>query len=147
MFMKYLSALSLVSVQLLSPALAAQVPTPADEAAIDAIILPTLANMKAQKPKEAIDGFFRNNPMASQKAAEFDYVALQAEATLRTYGPISDCQLVETRNRGSWAQTRLYICRQEKFLTRWLFTVMNTTQGWKAANFRFDDKYMQTIDE
>jgi len=87
------------------------------------------------------------NALTRQKRTDIDFVGLQAETVITTYGPINECQLVEKSSRGSWTQARLYICQHTNYLTRWVFNVIKTPQGWQAADFRYDDKFANTINQ
>ena len=147
--MKSITVMAFAAMLWAVPAAASEAlpPTPGDAAQIDKLIVPFIAGLKAGKAGDAINAYMATNALTRQKTTEIDYVALQAQTVLTTYGPISECQLVETQSRGSWAQTRLYICQHTNYLTRWVFTVMKTPQGWQAANFRYDDKFSNPIDQ
>ena len=143
--MKRIAAVLLAAV-LCQPAahaveVAALPPSPADDAQIDRLIDPFLAALKSGRTKQAVADYMGTNALLKAKATELDYVAVQADATIAAYGPIANCQLAEKTGKGSWTQTRLYLCQHEKYVTRWIFSVIKLPSGWQAATFRFDDKF------
>ena len=147
--MKRMFAIVLAATVYTSPTMAAEAPAPslADEAQIDKLIGSFVAGLKSGKAKDAIVSYMATNALTRQKTTDIDFVGLQAETVITTYGPVSECQLIEKSSRGSWTQARLYICQHANYLTRWIFTVIKTPQGWQAANFRYDDKFTNTIDQ
>jgi hypothetical protein len=142
--MKFRAAL-LAAVLWQSPALAgtslAPPPTVADDAQIDKLIDPFFASLRGGQTKKAVTDYMTTNLMMRAKVSELDYVVVQTDGVVAAYGRLGDCQLNEKTGIGSWVETRLYICQHEKFLTRWLFTVIKLGGTWQAATFRFDDKF------
>lgn len=145
--MKRIAAILLAAVLCHPAAHAAEVTAPppslADDAQIDRLIDPFFVALKGGRAKQAVADYMGTNALAKAKTAELDYVAVQADATMSAYGPIGNCQLTEKTSKGSWTQMRLYICQHEKYVTRWIFTVIKLASGWQAATFRFDDKFTQ----
>lgn len=118
-------------------------PSPTDDAQISRLIDPFFASLRSGQTKKGIADYMGTNPMAAAKASEMDYVAVQTDGALAAYGRILECQLTQKNSSGSWAQTRLYLCQHEKYMTRWVFTVIKLGSTWQAATFRFDDKFTQ----
>ena len=140
-----LRAVLLAAVLWQSPVLAATSlappPSAADDALIDKLIDPFFAAMRSGQTKKAVTDYMGTNAMTRAKTSELDYVVIQTDGVFAAYGRLGNCQLSEKNGIGSWAETRLYICQHEKYLTRWLFTVIKLGGTWQAATFRFDDKF------
>ena len=147
--MKSFVAIGLAALILAAPAVAAEPaitePSAKDETQIDSLIDAVLTGLKQNKIKPAANAFFMTNPIMRGKTSEMDYFGVGAEGTIGIYGTISDCQLIEKVNRGKWAQSRLYVCQHERFLTRWIFDVIKSSTGWQSANLRYDDKFSLSI--
>lgn len=139
----------LVSLALASttPALAQPEPSAADDAAIAALIDPSLAALKAAKSRQAVELFLSKNTLTASKTSDLAMLTSQIDSVIAIYGPIGDCQLVQTRNNGSWVQQRLYICQHANLATRWIYQVVHTSKGWTSANMSFDDKVSNRLGE
>ena len=129
------------------PALAEPAPSPADDAAISALIDPSLAALKAGKSRQAVELFLSKNTLTASKTSEFAMLTSQIDSVIAIYGPIGDCQLVQTRNNGAWVQQRLYICQHANLVTRWIYQIVHTSKGWTPANMAFDDKVSNRLGE
>lgn len=129
------------------PALAEPAPSPDDDAAISALIDPSLAALKAGKSRQAVDVFLGKNTLTANKTSDLAMLTSQIDSVIAIYGPIGDCQLVQTRNNGAWVQQRLYICQHANLATRWIYQVVHTSKGWTSTNMSFDDKVTNRLEE
>lgn len=136
-----------VATQAFGEQIAATGPTAQDNSQIEALISPMIAGLKANHVKQASADYFNSNPNMAGKSTDVEFFGVQAEAIISAYGPIRDCQLIQNESYGSWAQTRLFICQHERFLSRWIFTVVKTAKGWQAGNLFFDDKFTAGIEK
>ena len=143
--MKRLSLLAIALCASAAPVHAQSAPTSGDDAAIERLIAPSLEALKAGKARQAVDAFLGTNPMISGKASEMAYLSSQIDSTFGLYGPISACQLAETRNIGAWVEQRLYHCQHPALVTRWIFLSVKGSKGWGAANMSFDDKVAEAL--
>lgn len=129
------------------PALAATEPSASDDAAIDKLIAPAIAALEAGKARQAVDAYLGSNPLIASKTSDIAYLTSQIDSTMGIYGPISSCQLSQTRSNGPLVEQRLYHCQHKTFLTRWIFLSIKTQSGWIAGNLSFDDKVMNALGE
>jgi hypothetical protein len=131
----------------ITPAGASPTPSASEKEAIDRLIAPSLAALKAGKSREAVDIFLGSNELMASKRSDVAFLASQIDSMIGIYGPISDCQLSETRNNGAVVEQRLYHCQHRNFVTRWIFLAVKTTGGWTGGNLSFDDKLMNSLRE
>ena len=143
--MKRLTLLAIALCFIAAPVHAQSASSSSDESAIERLIAPSLEALKAGKARQTVDAFLGTNPMISGKASEMAYLSSQIDLTLGLYGPISACQLAETRNIGTWVQQRLYHCQHPALVTRWIFLTVKGSKGWSAANMSFDDKVVEAL--
>lgn len=141
--MKRLSLLAIALCASAAPVHAQSAPTSSDDAAIERLIAPSLEALKAGKARQAVDAFLGTNPMISGKASKMAYPSSQIDSTFGLYGPISACQLAETRNIGAWVEH----CQHPALVTRWIFLSVKGSKGWSAANMSFDDKVAEALGE
>ena len=130
-----------------SAAQASPSPTPGEKETIDKLIAPSLAALKAGKSREAVEVFLGSNALMSGKSSDIAFLASQIDSMIGIYGPISDCQLSETRNNGALVEQRLYHCQHRYLVTRWIFLSVKTSTGWAGANLSYDDKVMNALGE
>ncbi|MBV1687018.1 hypothetical protein KRR38_04840 [Novosphingobium sp. G106] len=142
--MKFRAAALLAACLWQSPAFAAASlappPSAVDDAQIDKLIDPFFTAIRSGQTRKAVTDYMATNAMMRAKTTELEYVVVQTDGVFAAYGRLGDCQLNEKTATGSWAETRLYICQHEKYLTRWIFTVIKLGGTWQAATFRYDDK-------
>ena len=130
-----------------APALADPAPGAADDAAISALIDPSLAALRSGKSRQAVDLFLGTNPLMASKTSDIAVLASQIDAAIGAYGPIGACQLTETVNNGPWVQQRLYHCQHTNLVTRWIYQTVRTSKGWMPSNLSFDDKVTKRLEE
>ena len=106
-----------------------------------------ISQLKAGHIKQAIDGFFADNPLIEGKKNELSLLESQINGAILIYGPMRTCELVETAKRGTLVENRLYLCQHDHFVSRWRFIFIRTASGWTGNNFGFDEKILSKLDE
>lgn len=118
-----------------------------DQADVAKIIDGTIAQLVSGKSAQAVETYFAQNALVTEKASERALIASQMDATYVLLGPISNCVPVETKTYGPYAVRKLYHCQHAKSLTRWVFNLAKTAKGWQGHSFFFDEKVFNSIDD
>ncbi len=100
----------------------------------------TIEELKLGKYKEAVDGFFSGMPLMSGKAQELALLVSQIEATMKIYGPIQQCNVLESERKAALIERRTYLCQHSEFVTYWQFDSMKLPQNWAGFNMVFNDQ-------
>ena len=129
-----------------SPAMAKPAPTAADNAQIDAMLKPLFDGMIAGRVRQSVIDAFNRSEMMKAKQSDVALVASQAEVAIGIYGAVRACENVDQKGHGSWVQDRIYICQHDRFLTRWVITMVKMPGGWQPASISFDDKINVDLD-
>ena len=112
----------------------------------DSISEATISQLKAGHAKQALSGFFGNNPLMDGKQNELAVLEGQITSAVSIYGSIRTCELVESIKRGTLVENRMYLCQHDHFVSRWRFLLIRTSSGWVGNNIGFDEKVTQAFD-
>lgn len=116
--------------------------SPADTIAVDNLVAPIFSNLKAGNYAATVNEFLGLSSMFDGKKQEMQYLISQIESTSTIYGRVSNCSLATVKTRAGIAQSRMYLCQHENFVTRWIVVVAKTSKGWAPVSLRFDDQMM-----
>lgn len=114
-------------------------PSDEDYQAAEETVNPTIAELVAGATSSVFETAFGESPLYEQIRGQLPALNAQLNDAFELYGPIAKCELAQRDHLGSLLVRLTYVCQHERFLTRWNFTVVNTTEGWVISQVNFED--------
>ena len=95
----------------------------------------------AGRAEQAVDGYFKTNPLVQQKAQQLQYLKTQLASISQIFGRPSGYELVSQETLAPSLRRFVYITKHPYHAVTWEFYVYRPAKDWIGSNMRFDDSY------